>query len=280
MSADLGNPAGAQAVSPQASVTARIVRASALQHEDKPDESRAELEAALTEARATPYDIEFQTRIQLGLMLADSYLDIGALGKARTLLAEEVAFADRIAQIMQATGTPHQKRSANGGLMQVRDRATQLDLIGREAPPVSVAEWVEGTPTTLDELRGRVGLLEFWATWCQPCREMFPKLKSLHEKHAARGLEIIALTRFYMSHPGTAESRAQELELIRTMVREHELDFRVGVAEDELAQETYGATGLPTLFIIDRQGRARWAGHVSEDAELDALLEQFLNESV
>lgn len=265
---------------PQASVAARIRRATELKQSGKPDEARAELEAALAEARATPYEIEFRMRIQLAMLLADSYLDAGDLKRARALIAEESAFGERIAQIMLATGTPNQKRAANSGFIQLRDRAAQLTLIEHEAPAVSVVEWVNGCPATLADLRGCVVLLEFWATWCQPCREMFPKLKSLHQKFAGRGLEIIALTRFYMSHPGAADSRAQELEMIRRVVTEHDLEFRVGVMEDERAQEIYGATGLPTLFIIDRQGRARWAGHVNEDAEFETLLERFLYEPV
>jgi thiol-disulfide isomerase/thioredoxin len=266
--------------SPQARVAARIGGAAELEQSGKPNEARAELEAAIAEARAMPYEIEFRTRIQLAMMLADSYLDAGDLERARSLVAEETAFAERIAQIMLATGTPNQSRAANIGFIQLRDRAAQLTLIEREAPSISVAEWVNGSPAMLADLRGRVVLLEFWATWCQPCREMFPRLKSLHEKFAGRGLEIVALTRFYMSHPGAADSRAQELELIRRAVAEHSLEFRVGVMEDEGAQEIYGATGLPTLFIIDRQGHARWAGHVNEDAELETLLERFLREPV
>jgi thiol-disulfide isomerase/thioredoxin len=266
--------------SPQASVTAHLGRAAKLEQSGKHNEARAELETALAEARLAPYEIEFRIRVQLAMMLADSYLDAGGLNRARTLMAEESAFAERVKQIMGATGTPNQRRAANSGFIQLRDRAAQLNLIRCEAPAVSVGEWVKGSPATLGDLRGRVILLEFWATWCEPCREMFPKLKSLHDKFAGRALEIIALTRFYMSHPGTPDSREQELELISRAVAEHDLNFRVGVMDDERAQEIYGATGLPTLFIIDRQGLVRWAGHVNEDAELEALLERFLDEPV
>jgi thiol-disulfide isomerase/thioredoxin len=272
--------AGNRVDRPQAGVAARLGRATKLEQSGKPHEARSELETALSEARATPYEIEFRTRIQLAMMLADSFLDAGDLEHARFLIAEESAFAESIAQMMRVTGTPDQKRAANNGFIQLRDRGAQLRLIEREVPAISVAEWVNGRPATLADLRGRIVLLEFWATWCQPCREMFPKLKSIHKKFTARGLEIIALTRFYMSHPGATDSRAQELEIIRRAVAEHGLEFRVGVMEDERAQEIYGANGLPTLFIIDRQGRARWAGYVSEDAEFEILLERYLDEPV
>lgn len=264
----------------QASLEAHLGRVVKLEQDGKPDAAHSELETALSEARATPYEVEFRTRIQLAMLLADSYLAAGNLERARSLMVEEAAFAERVAQMMSATGSPRQSRAANNGLIQLRDRAAQLRLIECEVPPIPVAVWVNGRPATLANLRGRIVLLEFWATWCQPCREMFPKLKSLHEKFAARGLEIIALTRFYMSHPGAGDSRAQELELIRRAVAEHSLEFRVGVMEDERVQEIYGANGLPTLFIVDRQGRARWAGFVNEDAEFETLLERFLDEPV
>jgi thiol-disulfide isomerase/thioredoxin len=259
---------------------AHLGRVVKLEQDGNPDAAHSELETALAEARATPYEIEFRTRIQLAMMLADSYLAAGDLERARSLMAEEAVFAERVAQMMRATGTPHQRRAANSGFIQLRDRAAQLRLIEREVPPIPVAVWVNGRPATLANLRGRIVLLEFWATWCQPCREMFPKLKSLHERFTGRGLEIIALTRFYMSHSGAGDSRAQELGLIRRAVAEHSLEFRVGVMEDERAQEMYGANGLPTSFIIDRQGRARWAGFVNEDAEFETLLERFLDEPV
>jgi thiol-disulfide isomerase/thioredoxin len=267
-----------QSNEPQALVAAGLGRGAMLERAGKRDEARTEFETALAGARATPYEIEFLTRIQLVMMLADNYLESGAADLATALLAEEIAFATRIAEIMRATGAPDQKRAANGGLMQLRDRAAQVKLMGNAAPDISVAEWVRGEPATLADLRGQVVLLEFWATWCQPCRDMFPRLLALHEKFAGQGLEIVALTRFYMSHEEAAGSRAQELELIAQAASDAKLVFRVGVAEDERAQETYGANGLPTLIIIDRKSDVRWAGHSGEDIHLETMLERYLQE--
>ncbi|MEO6391251.1 MAG: TlpA disulfide reductase family protein [Pyrinomonadaceae bacterium] len=261
----------------QAMIAARLSRGSALDLEGKRVDARIEWEVALNAARATPYQVEFQTRIQLVRMLADSYLGTGEKEQAQSLLNDEVAFASKIAEIMRAGGTPDQSRSANGGLTLLRDRAAQVALLGQDAPAIDIAEWVQGEPTTLTELRGRVTILEFWATWCKPCRESFPKLRRIHEQYSGRGLEVVALTRFYMSLGGSVEARIQELDLIRSTLAEHRLDFRAGVMEDERPQATYGANGLPTLVIIDRNGRVCWAGHSVEDIKLQAILEECLS---
>ena len=265
---------------PQARVAARLSRAYELQRAGGVDSRAAttEMEVALAEARATPYEIEFRMRVELALALAEAYLHADQLEEARRMIDEEADFAEKIFQIMQATGTPEQKRAAAGGRVQVRDRARQLALIGAEAPEISVKEWINGEAASLASLRGRVVLLEFWATWCQPCREMFPKLRKLDEEYRERGLEVIALTRHYLASRDTASSLAEELELMRSVVAQHDLKFRVGVAEDERTQELYGATGLPTLALVDRTGVVRYAHFGGgEDARFNRILNRCLD---
>jgi thiol-disulfide isomerase/thioredoxin len=270
----------AVAASPQAVVNAGLDRAAQLQRSGELSAAVTELENAMTAARATPYEIEFQTRIRLGMTLSDAYASLDQIPNARALLKDEVAFAERVSQIMQATGTPSQKRTATSGYLQIRDRSTQFALIGESAPTLSVKTWINAGPVRLEELRGRVVLLEFWATWCKPCQEMFPKLKKLQEQTGSNGLEIIALTRHYMAYGGTEESMQEELQLMRATVAEHALSFPVGVAPDEQMQAVYGANGLPTCILIDRVGMVRYAGPGAEDRGFVTALDQCLNQSV
>jgi thiol-disulfide isomerase/thioredoxin len=229
--------------------------------------------------RKNPYKLEFRTHIELGLTLAEIYLEGDEIEKARTMLNERAAFAEKIFQIMQATGTTDQKREASGGRIQIRDRARQVALLETKAPEISVKDWIKGEPAALESLRGRVVLLEFWATWCKPCREMFGKLKKLNEEYKERGLEILALTRHYFAYRGTADSQAEELELMRKTVEEYGLDFRVGVSETERTQELYGATGMPTLCLIDRLGIVRYAHFGGgDDPKFNEILNRCLNE--
>jgi len=264
---------------PQERVAAHLSDAFELRRQGHHQAARARLETALAEARATPYEIEFRTRVEVAITLAELYLAADEAAKARAMLREESDFAERIFQIVLMSGTPDQKRAAAGGRVQLRDRARQVEILGSAAPEINVATWINGEATTLAELRGRVVLLEFWATWCKPCQAMFPKLRRLNEEYGARGLEVVALTRHYMAYRATADSQSEELELMRKVVREHSLAFRVGVAEDERTQELYGATGLPMLALIDRNGVVRYAHFGGgEDPKFNETLMKCLDE--
>lgn len=135
---------------------------------------------------------------------------------------------------------------------------------------------MNGEPATLASLRGHVILLEFWATWCRPCVEVFAKLKELDEAHAARGLAIVALTRHYSAPAGAAEAQTAELDLIRKFVQPRGPRFSVGVSEDDRTQRLYGATGVPTLALIDRDGVVRHAQFGGLGPRFDEVLERCL----
>jgi thiol-disulfide isomerase/thioredoxin len=263
-------------IRPQVLVTELMGRAFEFRQTGELNQAVASLEQALAEARKTPFEIEFQTRIQLAMTLADAYQSVSEIEKARELLIAEAAFAEKISQVMQATGTPPQKRAATAGFLQVRDRLIQVRLLGNEAPEISVKEWLVGEPTSLAELSGRVVLLEFWATWCKPCQEMFPKLNELHQIEGPRGLEIIALTRHYMAYGGTEESKIEERRLMLGMVNQHQGGFRVGIVEDERLQAVFGANGLPTIVLVDRNGIVRYAGPGENDPVFSNQLQRSL----
>lgn len=232
------------------------------------------LEAALTEARAAPLAMPFQARVQLGLTLADLYLTADQHERARSALAHEAAFAEQIFMMIRRTGTPEQVRAASAGRLQVRDRATQVALLGQPAPEIEVVDWVLGEPTSLAGERGRVVLLEFWAHWCRPCLTMFPRLRDLHERYAERGLTVLALTRYGGAPAGLppdqqAELRSRERVTIEQAVADRGLSFGVGIAPDGRVRQQYGATGLPSLALIGRDGVVRFASSSGAEAELE-----------
>ncbi len=267
---------GSSTVTPQAFVSTGIDRASEFQSLGQLEKAATELEKCVQAARATPYEIEFLTRVRLGMTLADVYLALNRMDDARAFLTEEASFAERISQIMQVTGTLNQKRSAMSGYLQIRDRASQIHLLGELAPEITIETWLVGGPVTLADLRDRVVLLEFWATWCKPCQEMFPKLTNLYEQRSKDDLRIVAITRHYMAYGGTPEAKTDELNLMRDMITRHEVTFPVGVAADERLQAVYGANGLPTVVLIDHLGVVQYAGPGAPDPAFEKRLRHCL----
>jgi thiol-disulfide isomerase/thioredoxin len=265
---------------PQERLASRIERAIELRAQGEAGAATVEFEQALVEARLTPYEIKFQTRVRLANMLTGAYLSAGRMEEAREMLAQESDYAEKICALIQATGSVAEKRMANADRQQVRDLRTQVNLIGQAAPEIAVAYWLNADALTLSDLRGQVVLLEFWATWCKPCHEMFPKLQELHDEHSARGLKILTLTRHYLAYGGDAAARAGELELIRQFVAERSIALPVGVAEDERIQTAYGAMGLPSVALIDRRGTVRYRFGAGRDAMFHQLLRQCLDETV
>jgi thiol-disulfide isomerase/thioredoxin len=239
-----------------------LEQAHRFQQEGNLDSALAALESALTDARGNSDESGARTRFVLAMMLPQYYLKAGSTDRAVSLLEAEIAFAAERTEQVKASGAAEQKQHANRVFVELRDYQTRLKLLGQTAPEIEVKEWLNGEPATLAGLRGQVVLLEFWATWCKPCEQMFPKLKQLDEEYRARGLNVIALTRHYLAYRGTPEAQAQELSLMRKMASDHALSFRVGVSEDERTQDLYGAAGVPTMALIDRAGIVRhfWDG--------------------
>ena len=103
----------------------------------------------------------------------------------------------------------------------------------------------EGASVSLEELRGRVVFLNFWATWCGPCRDEAPSLERLHEALHGHGFELLGVS---IDAPG-AEAEIREFQ------QEFGLGFPILVDPEKAAYRAYGATGVPESFLIDAEGR-------------------------
>jgi len=102
---------------------------------------------------------------------------------------------------------------------------------------------VANSEINLDEFRGRVVMLDFWPSWCVPCRHSFPWMNSMHQKYADRGLVIIAVN---------VDKKITEAE---KFLERYPADFRIAYdPEPSLARE-YGVETLPSTFLIGRDGQ-------------------------
>jgi peroxiredoxin len=101
---------------------------------------------------------------------------------------------------------------------------------------------LNGKTVRLTDYQGKVVLLEFWATWCGPCKQSMPELGRLYEKYKDRGFEIIAI------------SMDESESAVRQFVEEYRLSFTV-VIDDADVNSAYGVFSIPTTFILDKSGQ-------------------------
>ncbi len=143
--------------------------------------------------------------------------------------------------------------------------------LGMAAPPLEIATWVQGSKVNLAAGKGsKVFVVEFWATWCPPCKTTIPHLNELHHKYAAKGVVIIGITG---ELTGKVKSFLKEMK--------GKMDYTVAVDQKKKTSEAYmkafGQEAIPYAFIVNKEGQIAWAGSPFEDTEaMDKALEQIV----
>ena len=120
--------------------------------------------------------------------------------------------------------------------------------VGSQAPPVT-AKTLDGTSRTktLDDYKGKVVLLNVWATWCEPCKVEMPSIEKLHREFGPRGLAVVAVS---VDDPGSEER-------IRDYAKELGLTFEILHDPSRTTAANYQITGYPETFVIARDGTIR-----------------------
>ena len=123
-----------------------------------------------------------------------------------------------------------------------------MEILGKPAPDFSATD-LDGRAIQLSALKGKVVLLEFWATWCGPCKAFIPKLKEAYQKYHDQGLEIISIS----ADAFTANKNSEEVKQFAT---EHEMAWNVVLdATIKELHSLYKVFGWPTLYLIDGDGK-------------------------
>ncbi len=147
----------------------------------------------------------------------------------------------------------------NDALQRLKRREKHYKLLMQPAPElVGIDQWFPGSPKTVASLKGRVVLLDFWATWCGPCFDAFPALAEWHQDLTRDGLTIIGVTRYNGSAEGFSVDRPNEIAFLKRFKEKYNLAYDFAVAGDPDTQNIYAATALPTAVLIDRKGVIRY----------------------
>jgi len=148
--------------------------------------------------------------------------------------------------VIAAAGcSPADQRSTNDSRTQ--GTITKAVTIGAQAPAYRSAS-LSGDSVSLAGMRGKVVLLNVWATWCHPCRAEIPELRAIHEKYKASGLELVGVS---VDHDGMDDD-------IRKFMAEFRMTYPIWRDPDERVLTQFLVVGVPATFLIDRSGVLRW----------------------
>ncbi|MBI4824513.1 MAG: TlpA family protein disulfide reductase [Nitrospirae bacterium] len=112
---------------------------------------------------------------------------------------------------------------------------------GDKAPDFLLMD-IDGKPYSLAEQKGNVVVLEFWATWCGPCKDSIPDLVSLHERYKDKGVAIFGL------------SVDEDVSSLKTFVEAYSIPYRI-LYDDKNISRLYKVGSIPSTFVIDKKGR-------------------------
>ncbi|MCL1813555.1 MAG: TlpA family protein disulfide reductase [Treponema sp.] len=132
------------------------------------------------------------------------------------------------------TGTETEQAFRNAGLRLLDKRQDPVDF---------TLPLLNGGNAVLSSYRGKVVILNFWATWCPPCRAEMPSMETLYQRLKSQGLEILAV------------DLREDKATVQQFIRNSRFTFPVLLDEDGKTGSKYGISAIPTSFIVDREGK-------------------------
>ena len=149
--------------------------------------------------------------------------------------------------------------------------ATSTDAnfrVGNTAPAYT-AESIDSKPFRLADLRGKVVLLNVWATWCGPCRYEMPVLKDLQDRHRSQGLEVV----------GVSIDEPDMKAAVQRFVKDEHINYAIALDPHGTIADLFETTVIPTSVLVDRNGKVVWYHQgllEKDDSELAGALKKSL----
>jgi thiol-disulfide isomerase/thioredoxin len=129
-------------------------------------------------------------------------------------------------------------------------------MVQQTLPPLEL-QYLDAAP----EVSGKPLLLEFWATWCGPCRTSIPHLNEINKRFKDRGLVIVGVT-------------DEDPKTVRQFTREVPIEYSAAIDPNGKLSRHFGISGIPHAFLVNKSGQIVWEGHPMSlnDAEIEKIL--------
>ena len=238
-----------------------VTRNLALHYEREGNYGKA-VDVIIADITALPHDAPYRS-FRLPGRMYKVFEKAGRLQEAVPFITETQTWIQARVVTLRAEQIPSNKQTIKSYeliLGTLNAGLTQIDLIGKMAPEFTFTHFINTDPVSLNDLRGKVVLVDFWATWCAPCITALPLLMELYEKHKTDGFEILAINSLQERFDdGSIQpiDEEKELSLRREFVEKHEISWPVVISEENVFNPDYGVMGIPTYALVDKNGIVR-----------------------
>ena len=131
--------------------------------------------------------------------------------------------------------------------------------------PAWALKSLEGKPVALADFKGKVVVMDFFGSWCGPCRLEMPLVQKVYERYRNRGVVFLGMNWEQPGDPG------ERMAKVKAFITENQYSFPIVIDHDRVAGDSYQITGFPTLFVVDKKGQIRFR-NVGADPGIERIL--------